>query len=273
MAAADVRPSGLVTLLTDFGVDDTFVGVMKGVLHGRSPSLRAVIDLTHEIAPQDVEEAADQLAEAWRWFPPGTVHIAVVDPGVGSSRAVLAARREQHVFLAPDNGLLSRVLAIDDEVRELDVRRFALADASRTFHGRDVFAPAAAAWVEGLSFAALGPLARDWRRLTASAPVRLGGGRLAGRVRRVDHFGNLITDIDRATVAELVSARGVAATLRVRIGDHELPLVATYADVPPGRLAALINSSGLVEVARRDGDAARHLGLGRGAELHLEIEP
>jgi S-adenosyl-L-methionine hydrolase (adenosine-forming) len=263
----------IVTLLTDFGERDTYVGVMKGVLFSRAPSLRAVVDLTHAIPPQDVEDGAQHLAEAWTYFPAGTVHVAVVDPGVGSARALLAGRREGHVFLAPDNGLLSFVLTPEDEVRRIDVERFALPGTSRTFHGRDVFAPTAAALVEGLAFEDVGPGARDWKRLNAPGPTRLGAGRLQGRIRRVDRFGNLVSDVDREALEHLCVQRGGSPRVRVKIADLELDLVDTYAAARTGDVAALINSSGHVEIAVRDGDAAARLGLGRGAKILVELEP
>ena len=144
------RPSGIVTLLTDYGLDDAYVGAVKGVLYARGGAGLRVADLTHSVPPQDVRSAAFHLAHAWRWYPPGTVHVAVCDPGVGTERDVLVALFEDHAFLAPDNGLLGPVVGELADVRALDLERFALPRRSRTFHGRDVFAPAAAALAGGL---------------------------------------------------------------------------------------------------------------------------
>lgn len=170
------RAAGLVSLLTDFGLADPYVGVMHGVIAARAPGVR-VVDLGHGVAPQDVRQGGWCLAQAWPYFPAGSVHVAVVDPGVGSARRVLAARQGGHAFLAPDNGLLALVLDEGAEVRALDVARFALPRVSRTFHGRDVFSPAAAALASGTPFEELGAVVDDWQRLGSSprAPSRRAG--------------------------------------------------------------------------------------------------
>ncbi|MEZ5976652.1 MAG: SAM-dependent chlorinase/fluorinase [Planctomycetota bacterium] len=256
--------SGIVTLLTDFGVQEAYVGVMKGVLHARSSALRAVVDLTHEVAPQDVEQARFHLENAWHWFPEGSVHVVVVDPGVGTDRAIAVAEHGGHVFVAPDNGLMRTLLDPTDEVHRLDLSRYPVPSA--TFHGRDLFAPAAAELVDGARPRDLGPrieleLAPE-RRNEAAAD-----GSVAGRVVHVDRFGNLITDI-AASVVGADPARCIAeiAGLRVR-------MVAAYGAAEPGDLLALVDSYGAVEIAVRDGDAARRLGVGRGAPVKLVLEP
>jgi S-adenosylmethionine hydrolase len=257
------RPSGIVTLTTDFGVRDTFVGVMKGVLHGIAPPVR-VIDLTHEVPAQDVRSAAFHLRHAWRWFPVGTVHVVVVDPGVGSARGILLARQAGQAFLAPDNGLLSGLLEPGAEVRALDVERVALVPRSRTFHGRDVFAPAAAQLVAGASPEQLAPrtvpaLALEWPR-----PRALPGGGFAAPIELVDRFGNAITALDGERLDP-----GAAGGWVARCGGRELPLAGTYSEVAPGQPLALLDSFGRWEVAVRDGDAARELGLARGDEVQF----
>jgi len=269
------EPCGLVTLLTDFGTSDTFVGVMKGVLWGRSRRLRAAIDLTHAIAAQDVEDAALHLAEARPWFPAGTVHVAVVDPGVGSSRAILAALDGGHLFLAPDNGLLTPVLGAGARVWRVDPARFGLTPPSRTFHGRDVFAPVAAALVDGCDPSSVGLRAEKWQVLPMTAPQPLGAGRVRGQIRRVDRFGNLISNLDADGLERLRGelAKAPRAQFQVRVGEVYAPLVDTYADAAKGAPLALLNSSGWVEVAVRDGDAARLLGVSRGAPIVLEPVP
>ena len=255
-SARSWRPSGVVTLTTDFGLADAYVGVMHGVLLGRG--VERVVDLTHGIAPQDVRAGAFQLSHAWRFFPPGTVHVAVVDPGVGSGRRILVAEAAGQAFLAPDNGLLGPVLeGLDPRVFALDAERFALPGTSRTFHGRDVFSPAAAALAGGLEPAASGEPAADYERLAFPGPSADPSG-VRGEVLLVDRFGNLVTNVGAALLA------GDHGGWRAHLAGRSVPLVGTYAEVAPGELAALVDSFGLVEVAVRDGSAARELGLGRG---------
>ena len=255
------RPSGVVTLLTDFGLRDTYVGVMKGVLLRAAPGVTAV-DLTHDVPPQDVRAAAFHLRHAWRWFPEGSVHVAVVDPGVGSARRILLAQQEGQVFLAPDNGLLSGVLAPGAEVRALDVERVALPARSRTFHGRDVFAPAAGCLAAGLAPAEASVPAGDWLRLEWPRACAREQGGFEAAVELVDHFGNAVTTL---TAAELDPAR--ARGWVAEAGGRDLPVAGTYSEAAPGQALALLDSFGCWEIAVRDGDAARRLGLARGTRV------
>ena len=261
-----------MTLLTDFGGRDAYVGIMKGVLYARAPELRAVVDLTHEVPPQDVAAASFHLAHAWRFFPAGTVHVAVVDPGVGSERPILVARSGGHAFLAPDNGLLGPVLeqdAGDVEVRRLDVERFSLDRRSRTFHGRDVFAPAAASLAAGLDPAEAGAPADAWERGVFPRPS-VSAGAAAGVVISVDHFGNLVTNLGREHLHDLGGdSRGAA----LEAAGRRIPLLGTYAEARPGELLALVDSYDLLEISVREGSAAAALGLGVGAPVQLVREP
>jgi len=260
------RPSGIVTLLTDFGSADPYVGIMKGVL-ASARDLRLVVDLTHEVAPQDVDAASFFLANSWWHFPAGSVHVGVVDPGVGSPRAILAARAAGHAFLAPDNGLLAEAIGglEDARVVRAEPERFGLEPKSRTFHGRDLFAPLAALVVDGLGPTERGSPVRELARLPAEPPRQREDGTLEGRVRIVDRFGNLITNVGGEALA--------GGRSRVSVAGRELPLVATYADVAPGALAALVDSYGLLEVAQRDGSAARTLGVGVGESVLVPAGP
>jgi len=256
---------GIVTLTTDFGLRDSYVGAMKGVLLTVAPETR-IVDLSHDVAPQNLLEAAFVVRGAWRFFPTGTVHVVVVDPGVGSSRAILAARGEGHLFLAPDNGVLWPVFEQGEapEVRRLDAARFALPRVSSTFHGRDVFAPAAAHLARGFPFESIGPPHPTWARIAFPKPERGPDGSLRGSVVRVDRFGNLITNLG----ADLLGSLGAPETIAVTLGGVEIRgLVATYASAPPGRRAALVGSSDLLEIAVPGGSAADSLGLGFGAEV------
>jgi S-adenosylmethionine hydrolase len=256
----------VIALTTDFGLTDPYVGIVKGVLATRAPGA-TVIDLTHGIPPQDVLAGALVLRHAAPYFPPGTIHLAVVDPGVGGTRRPICIETDTALFVAPDNGLCS--LAAPPErtrrVVHLTDERFFLAPRSTTFHGRDVFAPVAAALATGTPPEALGPPVSDPVRI-AVPPVETEPGRLRGAVLYVDRFGNLVTNIEAARLAAF-PRRAVSTT----IGGVQVRGIATaYADVERGALLAVIGSWGLLEIARRDGSAAGALGVGVGAPVVVE---
>jgi S-adenosylmethionine hydrolase len=246
-----VRP--IITLLTDFGTVDGYVGEMKGVLLSAAPDAE-IVDVTHDIPPQDVERGRLTLARVWRRFPAGTVHVVVVDPGVGSSRDAIAVSSEGYSLVGPDNGVLSpALLASSARVVSLAVSRH----ASATFHGRDVFAPAAAALARGESLDSLGVDAPQPIIRRTPEPTRRADGAIEGEVIFVDRFGNAVTN--------LVGARGGT----IEVGKLTIDLRRTYAEVESGCALALVGSTGLVEIAVRDGDAARALGLKRGSVVAL----
>lgn len=256
-------PSGIITLLTDFGLQDPFVGVMHGVVLTRFAAAR-VVDLTHAIAPQDVAEGSFWLARSFGYFPAGTVHVAVVDPGVGTARAAVAVRAGEHYFIGPDNGLLlaaARSAARgggEIEVCRLDARSLGLPAPSRTFHGRDLFSPVAAMLASGAtSFAQLGPRSQPLMAGTWPSARRHDDG-VEGRVATIDRFGNLLTNIDSALV------RSLGEDLVVKIADRTLRLVSTYGEAERGEVVALLSSFDLLEIAVRDGSAAALLGAGKG---------
>lgn len=253
----------IITLTTDFGHKGPFVGVMKGVILARCPGAQ-VIDLTHDIPVHWPVEAGFWLARSYRWFPAGTVHVAVVDPGVGTGRSIVAGEHEGQYFLAPDNGLLAPVLG------EHPPRCFRLDDAwrraqgwpepSSTFHGRDIFAPLAAAIAAGsLRIEQIGPPAAELMPSLLDEP-EVNEGEIRGSVVAIDNFGNLITNIDGALLARLRVAEVLA-------GGQRLALKRTYGDSQPGQHLALVNSFGVLEIARAEGSAADSLGLGRGAPV------
>ena len=246
-----MRP--IVTLLTDFGTADGYVAEMKGVLLTSVPDA-TVVDVTHDVPSQDVEAGRLAVARYWRRFPPGTVHVAVVDPGVGSSRAALAVASDGRFLVGPDNGLLSpALLAQGARVASLPVPP----NAAPTFHGRDVFAPAAALLLQGVPLDTLGmPHDTPVVRRTVEAH-RLADGTVAGQVITIDRFGNAITNLVTRGAAE------------VSVGGYTLAVRRSYADVEPGAVVALTGSNGLVEIAVRDGSAAQRLGLARGAPVLL----
>lgn len=253
----------ILTLLTDFGLSDPYVGILKGVVLGIADDAR-VVDLTHDVPPQDVLTGALLLERSARWFPKGTIHVAIVDPGVGSKRRAIAIACRDRTFVGPDNGLLSLAAARHGVVRAVELANpaYRLRDLSSTFHGRDLFAPAAAHLAAGVPIDRLGPTLRRFERLRWPAP-RVSGRRTTGRVLFVDRFGNLVTNVARERLP-----RGRAT---VSIGSlHGAPVRDTYADVEPGELLALVGSFGLLEVAVRDGSAARALALGAGAKVVVE---
>lgn len=254
--------SGVVTLTTDFGRVDPYVGIVQGVILARAPAAR-IVDLCHEIPPQDVARAAFFLAHAREYFPPGTVHVAVVDPGVGSARRILVAVDRGQAYLAPDNGLLAPVLSRGARVRELDAARFALPRASRTFHGRDVFAPAAAAIAGGLDPLAAGTGA-DLAFEHAELPrARMDGGQGEAEVLYADRYGNLVLSARAEDLGDDPSRWSVEARGRV------VRVLGTYADAAPGEALALVDSFGSLEIAVRDGNANERLGIGRGDRVTL----
>jgi S-adenosyl-L-methionine hydrolase (adenosine-forming) len=259
----------IVALLTDFGLTDHYVGAMKGVLLGICPDA-ALVDLTHDIPPHDVLTGAIELAAAWRFFPPGTIFLVVVDPGVGSGRRGLAAEAGDHRFVAPDNGVLTCVLndIKPKRVVELTERRYARPTVSRTFEGRDRFAPAAGWLAKGVDLAALGRPLASLVRLDVPVP-QVAGNCLAGEVLRVDRFGNLVTNIDRRGFDHF---RGGSA-LRIEAGGNPVErLVSTYADAPAGAVCALFGSTDHLEIACNGESAQKRLGLGRGAPVRVMRE-
>lgn len=255
----------VIALLTDFGLRDHYAGTMKGVMLGICPDV-TLVDISHDLPPHDVLTGALELAASYRYFPSGTIFLVVVDPGVGSARRGIAADTGDYRFVAPDNGVLT---AVFDEhapkrVVELSERRYARPTVSRTFEGRDRFAPAAAWIAKGIELAALGRPAGAWHRLEIPHPD-IAAGRIAGQVLRVDRFGNLITNIDRRlfdTVAD--------AALDIQVGAHHVSkVVSTYTDIPPGEVSALFGSTEQLEIAANGASAAELLALGRGAPVRV----
>ena len=264
-------PPPIITLLTDFGASDVFVGSMKGVILGINP-LAHIVDLTHDIPAHNVRAAAYLLHSAARYFPPGTIHVAVVDPGVGSERRPLLVFTMEQYFIAPDNGLLSGILAaeMEAEIRELTNKQYFLGPIGSTFHGRDAFAPAAAWLSRGEPIETFGPEAKNVIRFEIARP-RQENDRLFGEVQHIDRFGNLITNISRE---DLVSFGGADQVSRVRVRIIETLIhgvLRFYADAPSGTLAALINSDGWLELFCHQARATDLVGakIGDPVEVHL----
>lgn len=260
------RPT--VALLTDFGTRDHYAGTLKGVLLGVCPDAN-LVDIGHDIPAHDVMAGALELAACYRYFPHGTIFLVVVDPGVGSSRRGIAADIGDYKFVAPDNGVLSAVFAEapPKKVVELTERKYALPTVSRTFEGRDRFAPAAGYLAKGVALVSLGKSLAKFQTIELPAPS-VNGTELSGEIVRVDRFGNLITNIDRRTFEQFSGGRPIA----VEVGGKEIPrIVATYAEAPAQELCALFGSTDHLEVAINAGDAAAALGLGRRAAARVRI--
>jgi S-adenosylmethionine hydrolase len=255
----------IITLTTDFGTADWFVGVMKGVIFGLNPTAQ-IVDLTHQIPAGDVTAGAFALMASYKFFPKRSIHVAVVDPGVGSRRRSIAVQTRDYFFVGPDNGVLSWALQRERvrRVVALENGAYFLKPVSRTFHGRDVFAPVAARLSRGLPIRKLGPKLPDFQHLKWPEPVSSSGAVL-GEVLYVDRFGNALTNIDASTLETLGSRR-----LQVRIGRRTaFPVAGYYQAVRQGQPVAVLGSSGFLELAVNRGDAARRLGLKTGVKVRV----
>ena len=253
----------VIALLTDFGTRDHYVGTMKGVILDIAPQA-TLVDISHEVAPQDILGGAFQLASSYRYFPRGSIFVAVIDPGVGSVRRGIAAEAGGFRFVAPDNGLLTLVFRESPPTRVVELRepKYALPIVSHTFEGRDRFGPAAAWLATGIDLTALGPIVTDYQRLDVPEPT-VEGASIHGEVLAVDRFGNLVTNIPRAMVERLGHAT-------FRLGDTSVSrLVATYAQMPPGEVCALFGSANYLEFAINAASAAGRLDLARGAKVEV----
>ncbi len=244
----------VITLLTDFGTADGYVGEIKGVLLSAAPDVE-VVDIAHDLEPQDVESARLAVARYWRRFPAGTVHLVVVDPGVGSQRRALAVASDGLFLTGPDNGVLSPAL-LSEGVRAVELT--VPPSAAPTFHGRDVFAPAAASLASGAPLDSLGVTVLEPVVLRTPPTHRLEDGSITGVVIATDRFGNLVTNL-------AAPREGIVVIGDVTIGE----IVRTYSSAPSHGLVAIIGSGGFIEKALRDGSAARQLGAGRGAPVRL----
>ena len=265
-----LTPNGLVTLTSDFGTRDAYVGAMKGVVLSIAPQLR-VHDVAHQIEPQNVEHGATVLRGACPYFPTGTVHVAVIDPGVGTERAPVVIVAGGHAFVGPDNGLFGPVVARLGGLqgahrieRHGALARYLPRHRSSTFEGRDLFSPVAAVLAAGLlAPSAVGPT-HALVQLPGTEPVRVPGG-IEGQIAYYDHFGNAITNVTAQHLADLgPDARDVRLPGGVRVALH-----ATYGDAAPGEILAVIGSEGFLEIAVRDGSARARLALDTGSTIRI----
>ena len=259
----------VITLTTDYGTSDHLVGVLKGVILRILPTA-TVVDINHHVVPFDVLDGALTIGSAYRYFPPHTVHVVVVDPGVGTQRRPILASSEQQYFVAPDNGVLSMIYerAPSFTVRHITAEHYFQSLVSNTFHGRDIFAPAAAWLAKTHQTEAFGDVITDYARFTLPR-VKADGAALKGVVLRVDSFGNLMTNFAAEDLSQETLANGKIA---LQIGSKQVERLAqTFAQGPPGEPVAILGSSGFVEIAVNKGNAARLLGVNRGAEVTLKV--
>jgi len=248
----------IITLTTDFGLADPFVGIMKGVILGITPDVH-LVDITHDIRSYDILEAAFLIDSTYRYFPEGTVHIVIVDPGVGSTRRPMAAAAQGHFFVAPDNGVLSPVL--QSEAYRITNESLFLNFVSQTFHGRDIFAPVAAHLAHGTPIESVGPRILDFIKKPLPKP-RTQGDKLVGIVLRIDKFGNILTNLrlDHLGPDFTIQVAGLAITR----------LCSNFSEAEPGEFFAIEGSTGFIELALNQGSAADRLNVERGAEIEVE---
>ena len=259
----------IVTFTTDFGLQDPFVGIMHGVVLNIHPETR-IVDISNAVSSFDLLDGAFTLAQAYRFFPPRTVHVVVVDPGVGSTRRAILAETDDYLFVAPDNGVLSLVEAREARfsVRHITAERYFLQPVSRTFHGRDIFSPVAGWLSKGVAPADFGPEISDYVRLAFPAVDRPSQNQLRGVVVKVDKFGNLITNLSQQDIVGLLASP--APAFRLTIAGWEVTCVRhSYAEGASNELFAILGSSGYLEVAVREASAAAKLSAGVGTPVQL----
>lgn len=264
----------VITILSDFGVDDEYVGVMKGVILSICPSA-AIVDISHQIDPQDIAQAAYLIPAAYRFFPEGTVHLIVVDPGVGGQRDILATHHAGHVFIAPDNGILTLLMNREksDTIVRIHNADYFLKPLSATFHGRDIFAPVGAHIVNGIGLEELGTKTdiEDIVHLEGLNCRLSESGELVGKIISIDRFGNLITNIDSNSLTTL-RQNGVENRLQVQFGTHVISYLSdTYASVAPSSPLALIGSRDYLEIAVNCGSAQQYFKARKGDTVRVKL--
>ncbi|HEX6502186.1 MAG TPA: SAM-dependent chlorinase/fluorinase [Terriglobales bacterium] len=264
--------NSIVTLTTDFGLQDHFVGTMKGVMIDINPDVKFV-DICHAVQPFDVFDAALTIAQAYSYFPTSTVHMVIVDPGVGTARRPIVVSTEKHLFVAPDNGVLSLIYDREDRisVRTISADHYFLQPLSNTFHGRDIFSPISAYLSKGVDPARMGEEVTDYVRFSAPRPKPTENGALRGVVLKVDRFGNLITNITALEAPWLFQAEPQA--FKITVGKREITQVrSAYADGAPGEVFAIIGSMGFLEIAANRGAASKLVEASKGTDVNVVLE-
>ena len=260
-------PVPLITLTTDFGLSDHYVGTMKGVILSICPRSR-IVDISHGVSAYEIPEGAFAIAQAYRYFPRGTVHVVVVDPGVGTSRRPILARAAGQYFIAPDNGVLSMIYAREKhKVRAITNARYFLQPPSNTFHGRDIFSPVAAHVAGGVPAARFGKLIDDYLRLDFDKPARTGRRQWMGAVLKIDRFGNMVTNFQVAEFPDLDQR-----AFEIAVGPRRVSVFARhYAETAAGEPFVIVGSSGYYEISVGQASAAKLLGCAAGAPLELTL--
>jgi hypothetical protein len=263
----------VITLTTDFGLSDHFVGAMKGVILDISPDAR-IVDINHAVQPFDVLDGALAISQAYSYYPSGTIHVVIVDPGVGTARRPILVSGERHLFVAPDNGVLSLVYDREERltVRHVTAEHYFLPNRSNTFHGRDIFAPIAAHLAKGVHPQSFGDEVTDFVRFAAPRPKPADERTLRGVVLKVDRFGNLITNVTQKDMPMLFGDAPPAFKIAVG-GKGEIARVYTsYAEGTPGEVFGILGSMGFLEIAANRGSASQLLGVGKGSEVNIILE-
>ena len=264
----------VITLTTDFGIVDEYIAVMKGVILGIYPEA-VIVDITHHIPPQDLVQAAYTIRNAYAYFPRGTVHIIVVDPGVGSGRSILALEKDNHFFIAPDNGILSLLLEKTgaDSMMHVTNDQYYLPSVSRTFHGRDIFAPVGAHLAKGVSLKRLGKPATQDQIVRLNIPTpEISSGEISGHIISIDHFGNLISNIDEERLRQFGGEVDFEKRISIRIKGKKITgLSKSYENNKAGKGLAVIGSRGLLEIAVSRGSARQVFKAGKGDEIRISL--
>jgi S-adenosyl-L-methionine hydrolase (adenosine-forming) len=268
----DLANRPLITLTTDFGLNDHFVGTIKGVILDIAPEAE-IVDICHAVQAFDVLDGALTIAQAYSYFPNATVHMVVVDPGVGTARRPIVLSTGRHYFVAPDNGVLSLVYAREErlQVRHIDAAHYYRQPVSNTFHARDIFSPVAAYLAKGVEVAKFGEEITDFVRFNAPKPKATDGNTLRGVVLKVDRFGNMITNFTPQDVPALFQANPPA--FKILVGKHEITEIhANYAEGAPNEVFGILGSMGCLEIAANRAAAAQIVGSGKGSEVNIVIE-
>jgi S-adenosyl-L-methionine hydrolase (adenosine-forming) len=263
----------IITLTTDFGLTDHFVGTMKGVILEVAPEAQ-IVDISHAVQPFDILDGALMISQAYSYFPSGTVHMVIVDPGVGTTRRPVILSSDRHLFVAPDNGVLSLVYDREERisVRHITADHYFLRPRSNTFHGRDIFSPVAAYLAKGIEPGRFGEEITDYVRFSAPRPKPVDERTLRGVVLKVDRFGNLITNITPQDAPSLFAAAPPAFKIAIGTKATATRMCSSYAEGAPGEVFGILGSMGFLEVAANRGSAFQLLGAGKGSEVNVVME-
>ena len=266
------RPA-IITLTTDFGLNDHFVGAMKGVMLETAPDAQ-IVDISHAVQPFDILDGALTISQAYSYFPSGTVHVVIVDPGVGTARRPIILTGDRHLFVAPDNGVLSLIYDREERlsVRHVTAEHYFLQPRSNTFHGRDIFSPVAGFLAKGVDPDRFGEEVSDYIRFAAPRPKPVDERTLRGIVLKVDRFGNLITNITPPDIPKLFDANPPAFKISVGGKGPVTRICSSYAEGGPGEPFGILGSMGFLEIATNRGSAFQSLGVGKGSEVNVAME-